>query len=99
MLRCLPWLGHHHLDPLVQWWWLGYVYSFSPGCLVWGAGPVWEGGRRETLSLGAGEGGELIFSEQSFWAGSHLKGRTGVRGMEKVWTPDLDLGRNCLSLH
>ena len=47
------------------------------------------------LSLGAGEGGELIFSEQSFWAGSHLKGRTGVRGMEKVWTPDLDLGRNC----
>lgn len=30
-----------------------------------GAGPVWEGGRSETLSLGAGEGGELIFSEQS----------------------------------
>lgn len=31
-----------------------------------GDGPVWEGGRSETLSLGAGEGGELIFSEQGF---------------------------------
>lgn len=61
-----------------------------------GVGPVWEGGRRGTLSLGGGEGGDLIFSEQSFWAGSHLRGGTGVHVMEKVWTPDLDLGRNCL---
>lgn len=60
---------------------------------------LWEGGRRGTLSLGAGEGGDLILSAQSFRAGSHLRGGTRVRVMEKVWTPDLDLGRNCLSLH
>lgn len=41
------------------------------------------GGRGETLSLGAGEGGELIFSEAEFRAGSHLRGGTGVHGMEK----------------
>ena len=59
-------------------------------------GPVWEGGRRGTLCLGMGEGGDLIFKEQSFWAGSDLRGGTGARVMEKVWTPDLDLGRKCL---
>lgn len=56
-------------------------------------------GKEGTICPGTGEGGDLIFSEHSFRAGSDSRGGTGASVMEKVWKLDPDLGRKCPRLH
>lgn len=96
-IKWLPLLEHHQLgssSPAVVTGMCLFLLPKVPG--MGRGGSVWEEGRRGALCLGIGEGGDLVFKEWSFWAGSDLRGGTGARVMEKVWTPDLDLGRKCL---
>lgn len=94
-IKWLPLLEHHQLGssgPAVVTGMCLFLLPKVPGMGRGGLSGKKGGGEPFVWGLGK----DLVFKEQSLWAGSDLRGGTGARVMEKVWTPDLDLGRKCL---